>query len=76
MTGYQIFTDATADCNDDMLIGLPSVEIIPMEVEIGGPYIYVRPQWGYFRSDVLSNAKGWKFCHHLANQSRNLFSVF
>ena len=36
MTGYQIFTDATADCNDDMLIGLPSVEIIPMEVEIGG----------------------------------------
>lgn len=36
MMAYQIFTDATADYSIDMLSGLPSVEIIPMKVEIGG----------------------------------------
>lgn len=36
MAAYQIFTDATADLNAVMLSGLPHVEIIPMEVEIGG----------------------------------------
>lgn len=34
--GYQIFTDATADLNDEMFFGLPYVEIIPMEVLIDG----------------------------------------
>lgn len=40
-TDYKIFTDATADLNQAMLSGLPSVGIIPMEVEVGGdPYLY------------------------------------
>ena len=34
--GYQIFTDATADLNEEMLWGLPNLEIIPMEVLVGG----------------------------------------
>lgn len=34
--GYQIFTDATADCNPQWLCSLPSVSIIPMGVEISG----------------------------------------
>ncbi|MBQ3558466.1 MAG: DegV family protein [Agathobacter sp.] len=34
--GYQIFTDATADLNEDLLFGLPNVEIIPMEILVGG----------------------------------------
>lgn len=34
--GYQIFTDATADMNAEMLKDLPHVEIIPMEVLVGG----------------------------------------
>lgn len=34
--GYQIFTDATADLNEEMLFGLPNVEVIPMEVMVGG----------------------------------------
>lgn len=33
---YRIFTDATADLSLSMMDGLPYVEIIPMEVEIGG----------------------------------------
>ena len=36
MADYQIFTDATADLSPEMLSGLPPVEMIPMEVEIGG----------------------------------------
>lgn len=39
--GYQIFTDATADLNEDLLFGLPKVEIIPMEILVGGgTYVY------------------------------------
>lgn len=33
--GYQIFTDATADLSAEMTAGLPHVEVIPMQVEIG-----------------------------------------
>ena len=41
MGNYQIFTDATADLSPELREGLPSVEIIPMQVEIGGKeYIY------------------------------------
>lgn len=39
--GYQIFTDATADLNDELLWDLPNVEIIPMEVLVkGNVYTY------------------------------------
>lgn len=34
--GYQIFTDATADLNEELLLGLPNLEIISMEVLVGG----------------------------------------
>jgi len=32
---YKIFTDATADLNDEMLIGLPQITVIPMEIMVG-----------------------------------------
>lgn len=31
---YKIFTDATADLNDELLQGLPQVEVIPMEIMV------------------------------------------
>jgi len=38
---YRIFTDATADLNEELLSGLPKVEVIPMEIRIDGkPFIY------------------------------------
>ncbi len=38
---YQIFTDATADISEEMLIGLPHIEIVPMEINIGNKtYVY------------------------------------
>lgn len=32
---YRIFTDATADLNDELLRGLPDITVIPMEVMVG-----------------------------------------
>lgn len=34
MAPYQIFTDATADLTGDLVMGIPPVEIIPMQVKI------------------------------------------
>ena len=42
--GYQIFTDATSDLNEEMLWGLPNLEIIPMEVMVGGGVYTYGPQ--------------------------------
>ena len=36
MTAYQIFTDATADLSANLMAGLPTVKIVPMQVEISG----------------------------------------
>lgn len=36
MGTYRIFTDATADLSEEMKAGLPPIETIPMQVEIGG----------------------------------------
>ena len=33
---YRIFTDATDDLSPELLEGLPPVEIVPMQIEIGG----------------------------------------
>ena len=33
MDGYQIFTDATSDLAPELTAGLPSVEMIPMNVD-------------------------------------------
>ena len=44
MSSYQIFTDATADLSSGMMAQLPSVEIIPMNVEIGGRIYTYGPQ--------------------------------
>lgn len=36
MAPYRIVTDATADCSGEWLAALPSFDVIPMQVEIGG----------------------------------------
>jgi len=38
---YRIFTDATSDLNEDLLIGLPRVDVIPMGIVLDGqPRVY------------------------------------
>lgn len=44
MGTYRIFTDATADLTPELMEGLAPIEIIPMQVEIGGAeYTYGSP---------------------------------
>lgn len=41
MPAYQIFTDATADFSAEMVKDLPHIEVIPMQVDVGGcEYVY------------------------------------
>ena len=40
---YQILTDATADMSEEMLEGYPKLEILPMQVEIGGEQFLFGP---------------------------------
>ena len=73
MDGYQIFTDATSDLAPELTAGLPSVEMIPMNVEIGGTeYSYGSPE-GITAKGVLPLAKSWEFCNDLTNQPNDLF---
>ena len=45
MAEYRIFTDATADLSPELQEGLPPIEVIPMQVEIGGKeYTYGSPE--------------------------------
>lgn len=45
MAEYRIFTDATADLSPELKEGLPPIEVIPMQVEIGGKeYTYGSPE--------------------------------
>ena len=39
--GYKLFSDVTADVSEELMRGLPEVELVPMQVELGGEnYIY------------------------------------
>lgn len=57
--GYQIFTDATADLSDDIMTGLPHVEVIPMRIELDGQDIHTAPVGiSRRRSSTRRNARG------------------
>ena len=39
--GYKLFSDVTADISEELMRGMPEVELVPMQVELGGEnYIY------------------------------------
>ena len=39
--GYKLFSDVTADVSEELMHGMPEVELVPMQVELGGEnYIY------------------------------------
>lgn len=76
---YRIFTDATSDLTLAILIGLPDVEIIPMQVEIGGqqysygpfgnlevPAFYELQRQGQFASTTQINPQIY---HHYFNHA-------
>ena len=73
MDGYQIFTDATSDLAPELTAGLPSVEMIPMNVEIGGTeYSYGSPE-GITAKEFYRLQRAGNFCNDLTNQPNDLF---
>lgn len=66
---YTIYTDATADLNDELLTGLPLVEIIPMGIEFGDESLYLWPGRQYLRRTVLRQAARRRIRQHIADQS-------
>lgn len=82
MGTYQLFTDATADCNPQMLESLPAVKVIPMQLEIaGGEYTYgpggtISPaafyalQWaGHYATTSQINPNAYLQCFESALQA-------
>ena len=70
MDGYQIFTDATSDLAPELTAGLPSVEMIPMNVEIGGTeYSYGSPEGMMYEEYIC-------FCKLASSVNRALFTHF
>lgn len=73
MDGYQIFTDATSDLAPELTAGLPSVEMIPMNVEIGGTeYSYGSPE-GITAKEFYRLQRAGNFAIDLTNQPNDLF---
>ncbi len=55
---YKIFADATADLNENLLKGLPQVEVIPMEITLGGK------QYRYGLNEELTLEKFYAELHN------------
>ena len=41
--GYKLFSDVTADVSEELMRGMPEVELVPMQVELGGEIISTAP---------------------------------
>lgn len=58
---YRIFTDATADCNSEMMRGLPEVTTIPMTVEVDGKAFTYGPEGNLSVADFYAMQREGKF---------------
>ena len=73
--GYRLFSDMTADVSDELMAGMPTVEFVPMQVEVGdesytyGPegdltveYFYAEQRGGNFASTSQINPMVYREC--------------
>ena len=73
--GYRLFSDMTADVSDELMAGMPTVEFVPMQVEVGdesytyGPegdltveYFYAEQRGGKFASTSQINPMVYREC--------------
>ena len=77
--GYRLFSDMTADVSDELMAGMPTVEFVPMQVEVGdesytyGPegdltveYFYAEQRGGKFASTSQINPMVYRECFEKA----------
>ena len=65
--GYKLFSDVTADVSEELMRGMPEVELVPMQVELGGENYIYGPGGDLTVEQV---------CQHISNQSDGLSRVF
>ena len=58
---YQIITDATADLNEELLEGLPEVQIIPMHVQVNGKEYLFGPGGNITNEEFYSFLRSGQF---------------
>ena len=73
---YQIFTDATADMSESMLFGLPPVQIIPMQVHIGGQEYRYGPEGNITVSEFYRLQRSGQFAMTSQASPETCFSLF
>ena len=58
---YQIFTDATADLSEEMMAGLPHVEVVPMRLQIDGQEYTYGPGGNITAEEFYAAQRAGKF---------------
>ena len=74
--GYKLFSDVTADVSEELMRGMPEVELVPMQVELGGKNYIYGPGGDLTVEAFLCRAAGGQVCQHISNQSDGLSRVF
>ena len=71
--GYRLFSDMTADVSDELMAGMPTVEFVPMQVELGGKNYTYGPE-GDLTVEHFYAARG-QVRQHVADQPDGLSGV-
>ena len=77
--GYRLFSDVTADVSQELMAGMPQVELVPMQVELGGDnftygpggdltvaHFYAQQRAGKFASTSQINPMVYRECFEKA----------
>ena len=59
--GYRLFSDMTADVSDELMAGMPTVEFVPMQVELGGKSYTYGPEGDLTVEHFYAEQRGGKF---------------
>ena len=69
--GYRLFSDMTADVSDELMAGMPTVEFVPMQGELGEENYTYGPDGEAF----LRRAARGQVRQHVADQPDGLSGV-
>ena len=73
---YQIFTDATADLSENLMEGLPRVEVIPMQIQLDGQEYTYGPGGNITAGEFFAAQRSGKFAMTSSINPGTYFEVF
>ena len=59
--GYRLFSDVTADVSEELMAGMPPVELVPMQVELGGENYTYGPDGNLTVAHFYAEQRAGKF---------------